>query len=54
MAENLLHGVPAKSISPRAFGWQLFFGWLFLNVCFGLLIATYLVGSQRHFDCNQC
>ena len=50
MSENLLHGVPAKSISPRAFGWQLFFGWLFLNVCFGLLIATYLVGSQRHFE----
>ena len=28
MVENLLHGVPAKSLSPRAFGWQLFVGWL--------------------------
>lgn len=50
MAENLLHGVPAKSISPRAFGWQLFFGWLLLNLCFGLLITAYLIGSQRHFE----
>jgi PAS domain S-box-containing protein len=50
MSENLLHGVPAKSISPRAFGWQLFFGWLLLNVCFGLLISAYLIGSERHFE----
>ena len=50
MAENLLHGVPAKSLSPRAFGWQLALGWLFINLSVCGLIAAFLVNSQRHFE----
>ena len=50
MAENLLHGVPAKSLSPRAFGWQLVAGWLVINLCVCGLIAAYLVNSQQHFE----
>ena len=50
MAENLLHGVSAKRISPRAFGWQLFTGWVLLNICFAGLITAYLISSARHFE----
>jgi len=50
MAENLLHGVPAKSLSPRAFARQLALGWLILNLCAGALVAAFLMSSQRHFE----
>ena len=50
MAENLLHGISEKIVSPRAFGWQLLISWVLLNLCFVGLIAAYLIGSEHHYE----